>query len=334
MPHVTFIHGISNKPPKDKLLKLWRDALAREGGIDLGASGVSSTMVYWADVMYAAPQDEQTAFESVAAGQSPDVAAAAAEPGVDTAWKQTLPGDEQAWLAKLEAKLKVEAATDEVLTAAQAVTPTGAAASPELSAEPTDAEDAASDYERIWLPAPIKKKIMEHFLRDVHHYLFNEAFSPRPGAIYRVQDEIRGRLVAALKEGAAKPGPHILVSHSMGTVISYDCLKRVADCPRVDALVTVGSPLGIDEVQDGFAPEYNRQDGFPAQKVGGRWVNVFDALDPVAGFDTNLANDYQKNGARVVEDIHEPNWGRWRHDITKYLQGPQLRGALKQLLGV
>ena len=34
MPHVTFIHGISNKPPKDKLLEDWEAYLAL-GGLDL-----------------------------------------------------------------------------------------------------------------------------------------------------------------------------------------------------------------------------------------------------------------------------------------------------------
>jgi hypothetical protein len=334
MPHVTFIHGIANKPPQDKLLKLWRDSLARNNGLDLGASGVSSSMVSWADVMYAAPLDEQEAYESVEAGVSPDVAAAAASPDADMGWKQQLSGGEQAWLGRLEAKLAAEAAKDEVGTSAEAVATSGAAAAPEAAPDP----DAAGgpQYERIWLPAPLKKKLMEQFLRDVHHYLFNVTYSPSPGATYQVQAEIRGRMLAALEAGAKKSrgGPHVVVSHSMGTVIAYDCLKRVAGCPRVDALVTVGSPLGLDEVQDGLKPECNGQDGFPSANVAGRWVNVYDQFDPVAGFDPHLANDYKRGGAEVVEDINEQNWGKWRHDITKYLQGPRLRGTLKQLLGL
>ena len=55
MPHVTFVHGIANKPSNDVLLRIWRDSLARDGGLDLGAEGVTSEMVYWADVMYEAP---------------------------------------------------------------------------------------------------------------------------------------------------------------------------------------------------------------------------------------------------------------------------------------
>src|SRR5687768_13440162 len=60
MPHITFIHGISNKPAADKLLRLWRDSLAQDllgndDSLDLGSMGVSSSMIYWADILYDEP---------------------------------------------------------------------------------------------------------------------------------------------------------------------------------------------------------------------------------------------------------------------------------------
>ena len=66
LPHVTFIHGISNKPPLNDLLRIWRDALADASSpLPLGDLGVSSTMVYWADLMYEAPDENLTAYEGV-----------------------------------------------------------------------------------------------------------------------------------------------------------------------------------------------------------------------------------------------------------------------------
>ena len=118
----------------------------------------------------------------------------------------------------------------------------------------------------------------------------------------------------------------------MGTIIAYDCLKRVADCPNVDGLMTIGSPLGFDEIQDKLTPGWTRADGFPSEHLDGRWINIYDHLDPVAGFDAVLANDYQRHGQPLVEDIHEPNWGKWRHNISKYLKGAQLRAKLSLLL--
>jgi pimeloyl-ACP methyl ester carboxylesterase len=177
---------------------------------------------------------------------------------------------------------------------------------------------------------------MRTLLRDVHHYLFNTAHSPRAGDEYLVQDEIRRRTIEALKEGAAKPGRHVVVSHSMGTVIAYDCLKRVPGCPAIDALMTIGSPLGLDEIQEKCQPEWTREDGYPYRTVpadSGKWVNVFDRLDPVAGLDPVIANDYQRSGRKVIKDVNEQNHGNWRHNITKYLGGAKLRAELGRLLG-
>ncbi len=108
----------------------------------------------------------------------------------------------------------------------------------------------------------------------------------------------------------------------MGTVIAYDCLLRAAGCPSIDALVTIGSPLGLDEIQDQMQPEWTRQNGFPASRLT-TWVNVFDVLDPVAGFDPLLANDFLLGGRRAILDIDEPNFGWWRHDISKQLIADQ-----------
>jgi len=175
---------------------------------------------------------------------------------------------------------------------------------------------------------------MKILLRDVHHYLFNVQNSPRPGASFRVQDEIRRRFVDAVIEGSKKPGPHIVVSHSMGTVIAYDCLKRVPECPEIAGLMTIGCPLGLDEVQDKLQPGWSRDNGFPREKVRGAWINVYDRFDPVAGFDPHLANDYREGGNAAVRDINEQNSGKWRHNSSKYFGGAKLRGGLRELLGL
>ena len=177
---------------------------------------------------------------------------------------------------------------------------------------------------------------MKVLLRDVHHYLFNVEYSPRPGETFRVQDDIRRRLVGKLEEGGERAGDgrHILVSHSMGTVISYDCLKRVPDCLAVDGLMTIGCPLGISEVQHKLKPEWSRDEGYPTSRLGlgeGRWRNVYDRLDPVS-FDTHLADDYRRGGDEVVIDQRQHNGGKWRHDIERYLRQDHLRMHLAALL--
>lgn len=311
MPHVTFIHGIANKPPADELLEIWRRALAEDGGINLGTKGITSSMVYWADVLYGAPATDAEAHESVG------LEAVTGEDDENLGWREGLAGDEKTFVDGLAARLNFDAP------------------SPEDDAFETPVSDEGG-FEAIPLPWFVKRRLMKVLLRDVHHYLFNVEHSPRPGDTYRVQEEIRRRLVDALERDAeanAGRGPHVLVSHSMGTVISYDCLKRVPDCPQVDALMTIGSPLGIDEVQEKLQPGWTRHDGYPGLKVASGWANVFDRLDPVA-FDTSLADDFQREGTEVVTDQRQRNRGKWRHSITRYLVKDELRTLLARQLGV
>ena len=315
MSHVTFIHGIANKPDKDFLLRIWRDSLARDEGLDLGAEGVTSQMVYWADVLYEEPK------AAMAEHEANDSIVAKGDPDIDMDWRARVPAEQRSWTDGLAAKLDFEAPPPE---------------DDEDYQPPEEAIDIA--FERVPLPWWLKRRLMEVFLRDVHHYLFDAEHTPRPGETYPVREEIRGRTLDALRAGAERARPHVVVSHSMGTVIAYDCLKRVEACPPVDALITIGSPLGLDEIQDQLGsedegtPGWTREHGFPAEKVRSEWVNVYDALDPVAGFDPALSNDFQFGGTGRVEDIHEPSYGRWRHNISKYLGGRQLRARLERLL--
>lgn len=314
MPHVTFIHGILNKPAADKLYESWTRSLANSDGLDLGAEGVTSSMVYWADVLYESPMADEPGYENAELSESPDLAIKRAEAEPEVKVSDAKSAKEAAFIVGLSAKLNFAAAVDEVIA-------------------PVVAE-SGPQFERIPLPGWLKRNIMKTYLRDVHHYLFNVNFSPRAGTNYEVQTEIRQRFVAKLKEGASKPGPHIVVSHSMGTVIAYDCLKRVADCPQVDGLITLGSPLGVDEIQDGLQPGWSREDGFPHEHVTGRWVNIYDQLDPVCGLDPRFANDFRHNSASVVTDIKVTNEGKWKHDVTKYLSRTELRTALSGMLGL
>lgn len=313
MPHVTFIHGICNKPPKEKLLENWEQYLA-QGDLDLAASGVTTSMVYWADVLYEKPQEPSADFESVTEGLG------TTEITEDLAWIETLPPDEKKFVESFRKKLRFDQVSPETDSYEPPFLETNEDAVEELS------------FEAIPLPWFIKRRVMKALLKDVHHYLFNAEFSPRPGETYRVQEYIRRLFVDQLKHDVEEQeGPHVVVSHSMGTVISYDCLKNVPDCPQISAYMTVGSPLGISEVHDNFNPEYEKNDAFPSATIGGNWVNVYDRLDPVA-FDAHLANDYLKHGQKVIVDQRVHNKGRWRHSSYKYYGQRALCQHLIELL--
>jgi hypothetical protein len=308
MAHVTFIHGIGNKKEKQRLLTGWEFAL-EDGGLDLGAEGITSSMVYWADVLYPKPvgaAESESAYESLTTS---------AEEELD--WVPDASPEAQEFVARLSGTL-------------------GYDVSPPDGRDDYEPDEAAQDgsFERVPLPWFVKRRLMKALLRDVHHYLFNATSKPR-NTEYRVRDEIRRRFVDTLQAAQQnEEGPHIVVSHSMGTVIAYDCLKRVPEVPRVDALMTIGSPLGIDEIQDTMQPEWTREDGFPSSRVATGWANVFDRLDVVSAADPEIANDYRRAGTEVVSDVSVTNSGKWRHDISKYLRQEQVVAHLRRQLGV
>ena len=326
MAHVTFVHGMANKPPADIMLKLWLRALERDDpkpevhrppntGLDLGTIGAGVDSVYWADVLYGTPETDFSDYESGAEERTsiegvPVVAGAvAASRAPSDRWRAELSPGEAMFVRRLEEQLRFEVGD-----------------MPDAEVRSTTATAA----ERIPLPGFLKRPLMEMLLRDVHHYFFNVESSPRLGERYRVRDELQRRFLERVIAHATDR-PHVIVCHSMGTILTYDCLRNRAECPPIDGLITLGSPLGLDEVQDAVAPGGSRVD-FPRDALRGPWINIYDPLDPVVGFDPRFANDYRRDGAEAVEDVRESNWGKWRHNIVKYLGGPRLRAELKRLL--
>lgn len=308
MPHVTFIHGSGNKPPKVQLLQDWEHAIDQSGTrIALAQYGVTTSMVYWADVMYAEPQSIGEGYESVSDDMEKD--------DEDDSWRQVLEGDQRLFVDSLANTLRMDVPS-----------PNGDDFEPLVS-------ELGLRFESIPLPWFIKRRMMRALLKALHHYLFDAKFSPRPDKEFQVQDHIRQRFVDQLTSDTAnREGPHVVVSHGMGTVIAYDCLKHLPDCPKVDGLMTIGSPLGLDEIQGLLQQDCTRRVGYPSERLNGHWVNVYDRLDPIAGVRPRLANYYQQDGNPVVQDVDEQNHGKWRHNVIKYLGGTRLGESLEDLL--
>ncbi len=104
---------------------------------------------------------------------------------------------------------------------------------------------------------------------------------PLPGmwhaVAYRNDSDARRRArekVAAQIAGSSAR-PRIVIAHSLGSMVVLDAL-HIYDF-GIDVLVTVGSPLGID---DGRTYEWDPVVEFPSERVGG-WLNVVNTRDPV-----------------------------------------------------
>jgi hypothetical protein len=135
---------------------------------------------------------------------------------------------------------------------------------------------------------------------DVYQYLRN------PG----VRDTIDTGVRAAMDER-----PTVVVSHSLGTVVAYNLLRRDGAMLHwnVPLLVTVGSPLAVTAIRKGVSPiEY------PA--CVGHWYNAMDERDVVALYPLD---DAHFSVTPAIENMREVNNHTTdRHGIDGYLDDP------------
>lgn len=330
---VVFVHGLAKKPPPEKLQEIWLWGLERSGpkpevfglnnpGIELETQGIAFSFSYWADVFYGNDYETDNWDQYEEANESAITMANLDAVAGDLDTPKPSTPREARFLAELELKLEAQVVK-------QSITGVDVA-----QAGVAKAATAPGQFEiASWLPGPVKKAIIRKAAMEAYYYLFDKEYQRADGARYQVRRELRDRLVKDLRAAREVADKVIIVSHSMGTMIAYDVLRNVPDCPPVDTLFTLGSPLGITEVQDELRAVDAKDVDFPAAKLR-RWVNVFDPLDPICGADPRFANDYAPVDGRHVEDVEESNWGDWRHTITHYLAGLRFRGALAETLGI
>jgi subtilisin family serine protease len=168
--------------------------------------------------------------------------------------------------------------------------------------------------------AIVTRLITRLFLHDVRDFLFD---ADKRG---RMEDTLRRRI-------AAGGGPFIVVAHSQGSMIAYDVLRALKrEDADVRLFLTIGSPLGMDEVQDVLKDIGGR---LAVPECVDRWVNVAERLDPVA-LDPELKGEFAPNGRGVqVEDVdvRNPDWQTNPHSSTGYLSTEEVRTAVRQVAG-
>lgn len=162
------------------------------------------------------------------------------------------------------------------------------------------------------------------FLKDVRDFFFDAGK--------------RALMVQSLRERLeVGGGPFIVIGHSQGSMIAYHVLRQLQkkDCD-VRLFVTLGSPLGIQEVQDVLSNLVPNKSLVVPECVD-RWLNVAERLDPVA-LDADISNDYQPNSRGIavdnVVDLQiNPEWESNPHSGTGYLSIDVVRAAVRDAAG-
>jgi len=133
---------------------------------------------------------------------------------------------------------------------------------------------------------------------------------------YLSDPEIKARVDAAV-DTAVTPQCRVLIGHSLGSVVAFEYLRRHPEA-RLELLVTLGSPLGLNLVRRRMPdPAYGADSGVPPSVRS--WVNVYDTRDPVACAGP-LARWWPG-----VRDCPPVDNGRDAHAATAYL-GKQATG--------
>jgi pimeloyl-ACP methyl ester carboxylesterase len=170
----------------------------------------------------------------------------------------------------------------------------------------------------------VTRLVTKLFLKDVRDFFFDV--------------EKRGHMEASLRERLdVGGGPFIVIAHSQGSMIAYHVLRqlRKADCD-VRLFVTIGSPLGIQEVQDVLGT-VGPGKPLAVPECVDRWLNVAERLDVVA-LDADISNDYRPNSRGVgVDNVVglqiNPEWQSNPHSGTGYLSIDTVRQAVRDVAG-
>jgi hypothetical protein len=145
------------------------------------------------------------------------------------------------------------------------------------------------------------KRVARAFISQAAAYLH------KPGLKEKIDDLVMTQVI----DGLPKDEKVVIISHSLGTIVAYDLMRRLRHQVKVRLLLTAGSPLGIEIVK--------RRLGTPLICLPNvdKWVNVSDDEDFVA-FQTKLTST--TFGCDKIANIDQlDNGDEDAHDILKYL---------------
>lgn len=140
-------------------------------------------------------------------------------------------------------------------------------------------------------------------------------FSNRDG----IATHLREMIKAPLRESVAAGERVLLIGHSLGSVIAYDALWELTHeegfAGKVDLFLTLGSPIGMQFVQDRILGYRNREPRFPC--CIRRWINVA-AHGDLTALDSEIRDDFllmlHNDCIESIEDRHRGVFGYFRNE--------------------
>ncbi len=293
------VHGLANKPEESCLTEWWdcsiKEGLAKNCGIN--NPDYEFTMVYWAKYLYKHPMHREPHFSFDKLYN--DEPYKEAEGGAIKMYKD-------GFMDSARAKL-------------------------------SDMIDGPLDHlQQRFGTMSTTDWLLRNKLRDLHFYWdVDRVLQDDKGTISCAKDVLQGRLVKAVKQHIDHGDDIMLISHSMGTIISYDVLRDMGlnKGNAISHFITMGSPIGLPIVKSKIKIERHDNAVRTPTMVRKSWVNLADKRDPVA-LDTHLAGDFGPNahGVEVRDDLVSNDYPDNAHKSYGYLRTPELSELVKSFL--
>jgi hypothetical protein len=152
---------------------------------------------------------------------------------------------------------------------------------------------------------------LKTFLAEVVIYFDEDQAARRAGA--------RAEVTAALDTHR----PRIVIAHSLGSVIAYECLWADPEI-QLELLITVGSPLGMPNVIfERLEPAVTNRQGARPPGVA-HWVNIADPADIVA-----IPRHLRKRFRKLDVDLEVSAGAFFTHKAQAYLSCAVVRDLVR-----
>ena len=305
---VIYVHGIGNKPIQSVLKCQWDTALY---GFDLGER---SRIAYWVNREYY-PTPEPG---NCASGDKVTLEEAPTGRGLSMkqhAEEVTLEDEVDAVRPKKENKpalLAMAKAIEDRASQAGAVPEAGSVSVAGVNAKLLPL-----------LPRPVRewitRQLVRAFVRDVNDFFY----------VDERREVMRKSLLDRMSVGG---GPFVVVAHSQGSMIAYDVLSRLDPAEyKVPLFITIGSPLGVEEVQDQIRRLTGQKKELRKPACVDRWLNFADRGDPVA-IDATLSGDYAPRSSIFDSRVTNLDSPRHPHSGTGYLGLSPVQKAVRDVV--
>lgn len=146
---------------------------------------------------------------------------------------------------------------------------------------------------------------------DVYQYLKNPAIQSI------IDDGVRSAFTPGIET--------VVVGHSLGTVVSYNLLKREGEAEEwnIPSYITLGSPLGVTAIKKSLRPIKHP----PCVE---KWFNAMDERDVVALYP--LTREHFDIDPEIENKRDVDNHTRNRHGISGYLNDKQVARRIYEAL--